>query len=159
MMFSRQQTRIWVAVAVIGVGAFTAASLRSAGGEPYSGKEWAAPGGDWASTRYSTLAQINARNIKQLGGAWVVGTPDRAEATPMVKDGRMFVVTTAGIIRAITPATSCATSGGSAVRGTATTSAPATATKRSAISTTTVTSGPVSDDARVTSHDRGRATT
>ena len=56
-------------------------------------------------TRYSTLAQISERNIKQLGGAWVVETPDRAEATPMVKDGRMFVVTAAGVIMALDPAT------------------------------------------------------
>jgi quinohemoprotein ethanol dehydrogenase len=105
MMFSRHAARWLVLVAVIAVGALTAASPRSAGNEPYSGKEWTAPGGDWGSTRYSTLAQINARNIKQLGGAWVVGTPDRAEATPMVKDGRMFVVTTAGIIMALDPAT------------------------------------------------------
>ena len=104
-MLSRQGSRIWVAAAVTVVGALTAASLRSAGNDPYSGKEWAAPGGDWGSTRYSTLAQINTRNIKQLGGAWVVETPDRAEATPMVKDGRMFVVTTAGVIMALDPAT------------------------------------------------------
>ena len=32
-------------------------------------------------------------------------TPDRAEATPIVKDGRMFVVTTAGVIMALDPAT------------------------------------------------------
>jgi hypothetical protein len=53
-----------------------------------SWQEWAAPGGDWAGTRYSTLTQISARNIKQLGGAWVMETPDRTEATPIVKDGR-----------------------------------------------------------------------
>lgn len=102
---SRRQTHMWIAVAVGAVGALTAASLRSAAGEPYSGKEWAAPGGDWGSTRYSTLAQINARNVKQLGGAWVVPTPDRAEATPIVKDGRMFVVTAAGVVVALDPAT------------------------------------------------------
>jgi glucose dehydrogenase/plastocyanin len=108
MMSSHDQARVWVAVAVsAAVVALTlmSAPLRSAGSEPYSGKEWAAPGGDWASTRYSTLAQINARNITQLGGAWVVETPDRAEATPMVKDGRMFVVSTAGVIMALDPAT------------------------------------------------------
>ena len=102
---SSRQTQIVIAVVVSAVGALTASSLRSAGSEPYSGKEWAAPGGDWAGTRYSTLSQITTRNIKQLGGAWVVETPDRAEATPMVKDGRMFVVTAAGVISALDPAT------------------------------------------------------
>ena len=104
-MCSRRQVRLWVAVLVSALGALTFVSLYSAAGEPYSGKEWAAQGGDWAATRYSTLAQINARNIKQLGGAWVVETPDCAEATPLVKDGRMFVVTAAGVIMALDPAT------------------------------------------------------
>ena len=102
---SSSRVRRLVAAAVGAVAVLTAASLRSAGPESYSGKEWAAPGGDWASTRYSALAQLNARNIRQLGGAWVVETPDRAEATPIVKDGRMFVVTTAGVIMALDPAT------------------------------------------------------
>ena len=44
--------------------------LRSAGNESaYAGKEWAAPGGDWASTRYSTLAQIDAANVKHASAA------------------------------------------------------------------------------------------
>ena len=104
-MPSRREARLWVAVLVGAVGALTFASLHSAAVESYSGKEWTAPGGDWAATRYSSLSQINVRNIKQLGGAWVVETPDRAEATPIVKDGRMFVVTAAGVIMALDPAT------------------------------------------------------
>src|SRR5262245_36528924 len=104
-MSSRRQARWCLALAVSAVAALTVASLRSAAIESYSGKEWPAPGGDWAGTRFSTLAQINAGNIKQLGGAWITPTPDRAEATPIVKDGRMFVVTTAGVIMALDPAT------------------------------------------------------
>lgn len=73
----------------------------------YSGVEWAAPGGDWASTRYSTLAQINTTNIGQLGGAWVFELPDRqvSKAPLMVADGRMFVPTSQGTIVALDPAT------------------------------------------------------
>ncbi len=104
-MSSRRHAGVCAAVTVIAFAWFALASFRSAEGESYPGKEWAAPGGDWAGTRYSTLTQISARNIKQLGGAWVVETPDRAEATPIVKDGRMFVVTTAGVILALDPAT------------------------------------------------------
>ena len=104
-MSSRRQARFWMTVAASAFGALTFASLHFAAGESYSGKEWAAPGGDWAATRYSTLARIDTRNIKQLGGAWVVETPDRAEATPIVKDGRMFVVTAVGVIMALDPAT------------------------------------------------------
>ena len=93
--------------AVVAAGAL-AVVLRSAGTPPaYSGKEWAAPGGDWAATRYSTLAQIDAANVKTLGGAWVADLPDRqtSKAPLLVKDGRMFVTTTAGQILALDPAT------------------------------------------------------
>jgi len=104
-MSSRRHAGVCAAVAVIAFAWFALASFRSAEVESYPGKEWAAPGGDWAGTRYSTLTQISARNIKQLGGAWVMETPDRTEATPIVKDGRMFIVTTAGVILALDPAT------------------------------------------------------
>jgi glucose dehydrogenase len=71
----------------------------------YPAKEWSAPGGDWAATRYSTLDRITTKNIKQLGGAWVVDLPERAEASPLVVDGRMFVVTANGQILAFDPST------------------------------------------------------
>ena len=34
-----------------------------------SSKEWLTVGGDWGQTRYSTLAQINTDNVKNLKGA------------------------------------------------------------------------------------------
>src|SRR5258707_351852 len=71
----------------------------------YAAKEWRAPGGDWAATRYSTLDRITTKNITQLGGAWVVDLPERAEASPLVVDGRMFVVTANGQILAFDPST------------------------------------------------------
>ena len=71
----------------------------------YAAKEWNAPGGDWAATRHSTLDQITTKNIKQLGGAWVVDLAERAEASPLVANGRMFVVTANGQILALDPAT------------------------------------------------------
>jgi alcohol dehydrogenase (cytochrome c) len=73
----------------------------------YSGAEWSAPGGDWGATRYSTLAQINTSNIKTLGGAWSIELPDRqvSKAPIMVTGGRMFVVSSAGQIFALDPAT------------------------------------------------------
>ena len=104
-MSSRRHPGVCAAVAIIAFAWFALGSFRSAKGESYPGKEWAAPGGDWAGTRYSTLTQISVRNIKQLGGAWVMETPDRTEATPIVKDGRMFIVTTAGVIMALDPTT------------------------------------------------------
>ena len=47
-----------VSVALV---ALAARSIGSAGPD-YPGKEWPAPGGDWASTRYSALSQINRTN-------------------------------------------------------------------------------------------------
>jgi alcohol dehydrogenase (cytochrome c) len=73
----------------------------------HSAADWGAPGGDWASTRYSTLARINTTNVRQLGGAWVVELPDRqvSKAPLMVKDGRMIVPTSQGTILALEPST------------------------------------------------------
>ena len=94
-------------VALIG-GLVLVVSMRPAGQSPaYSGAEWGAPGGDWASTRYSTLSQINTGNVRRLGGAWMVELPDRqvSKAPLMVKDGRMFVPTSQGTILALDPST------------------------------------------------------
>ena len=35
-------------------------------------KEWSTIGGDWGATRYSTLNQINTKNVKNLKAAWAV---------------------------------------------------------------------------------------
>ena len=54
-------------------------------------KDWPTVGGDWSNGRYSGLAQINTKNIKNLSGAWIreLDTPTRA--TPIVTDGVMFI--------------------------------------------------------------------
>src|SRR5215831_4504806 len=86
----------------------TTAAVTSADRTPsYSGAEWAAPGGDWAATRYSTLDQITRQNIARLGGAWSIELPDRqvSKAPILVAGGRMFVVSSAGQIFALDPAT------------------------------------------------------
>jgi quinohemoprotein ethanol dehydrogenase len=64
------------------------------------GKDWVTNGGNMTNQRYSTLTQINTANVKQLKGAWMarlngsgVGGKYSAEATPLVKDGIMYVVT------------------------------------------------------------------
>ena len=54
-------------------------------------------GGDWSNSRYSTLTQITPANVKNLKGAWVIhlgsglGAKYSLEATPIVKDGVMYV--------------------------------------------------------------------
>src|SRR5215469_16419187 len=64
-----------------------------------SGADWPLVGGDWANTRYSTLANINASNVKTLKGAWMTrlnsgfGPGFSQQATPVVKDGVMYIPT------------------------------------------------------------------
>ena len=64
------------------------------------GKDWITNGGDLNNQRYSTLKQINTSNVKQLKGAWMtrmkgsgLGGKYSFEATPLVKDGVMYVIT------------------------------------------------------------------
>ena len=64
------------------------------------GKDWVTNGGSIMNQRYSTLKQIDTTNVKQLKGAWMTrlkgsgfGGKYSAEATPLVRDGIMYVVT------------------------------------------------------------------
>src|SRR2546421_1025459 len=64
------------------------------------GKDWVTNGGNLTNQRYSTLKQIDTTNVKQLKGAWMTrlkgsgfGGKYSFEATPLVKDGVMYVVT------------------------------------------------------------------
>jgi quinohemoprotein ethanol dehydrogenase len=64
------------------------------------GKDWVSNGGNLTNQRYSTLKQINTDNVKQLKGGWMTrlngsgyGGKYSFEATPLVKDGIMYVVT------------------------------------------------------------------
>ena len=95
-----------LAVLIAAVGALPVA-LRSAG-QAHVDADWTAPGGTWAATRYSALTQINRRNIKSLGGAWMVNLPERADATPLIHGHRMFVVTNNGQILALDASTGSA---------------------------------------------------
>src|SRR3974390_2543212 len=64
------------------------------------GKDWVTNGGNLTNQRYSTLKQINTANVKQLKGAWMtrlkgsgLGGKYSLEASPLVKDGVMYMVT------------------------------------------------------------------
>ena len=64
-----------------------------------AGADWSFVGGDWANTRFSQLARINTQNVSTLRGAWMSqrfegGT---SRATPIVKDGVMFVTARSAI--------------------------------------------------------------
>jgi len=64
------------------------------------GKDWVTNGGNLTNQRYSTLKQIDTTNVKQLKGAWMtrlkgsgLGGKYSLEATPLVKDGVMYIST------------------------------------------------------------------
>jgi len=64
------------------------------------GKDWVTNGGNLTNQRYSTLKQIDTSNVRQLKGAWMTRLKGSGfagkysfEATPLVKDGIMYVVT------------------------------------------------------------------
>jgi glucose dehydrogenase len=57
--------------------------------------QWLRPAKDFASTRFSSLDQITAANVKQLKLAWSFSTGvDRGhEAAPIVVGATMYIVT------------------------------------------------------------------
>jgi len=57
--------------------------------------EWRMPARDYASTRYSPLAEITAANVRQLKEAWSFTTGVQAghEAAPIFAGGLLYVVT------------------------------------------------------------------
>jgi quinohemoprotein ethanol dehydrogenase len=64
------------------------------------GKDWITNGGNLTNQRYSTLKQLDTTNVKQLKGAWMTrlkgsgfGGKYSFEATPLVKNGIMYIVT------------------------------------------------------------------
>src|SRR6267378_881786 len=94
----------WTALALF----LSGAAPSRAGGDPEIdrllqspvAKDWVTNGGNLTNQRFSTLKQIDTTNVRQLKGAWRTrlkrsgfGTKYSAEATPLVKDGIMYMVT------------------------------------------------------------------
>jgi PQQ-dependent dehydrogenase (methanol/ethanol family) len=75
-------------------GASAAAPSSSAASAPEDG-QWVRAAKDFASTRFSSLDQITAENIKQLKLAWSfsTGTDRGQEAAPLVVGATMYIVT------------------------------------------------------------------
>src|ERR1700674_3562252 len=57
------------------------------------GANWLSYNGDYTGRRFSSLEQINAKNVEQLRAQWVFHAPNSnsLEVTPVVFDGLMFV--------------------------------------------------------------------
>ena len=62
-------------------------------GRNYPAADWPFAGGDWTSSRHSTLADITTENVDRLGGAWVTRLPGgvSSRATPVVDDGVLYL--------------------------------------------------------------------
>ncbi len=70
--------------------------------------DWPHYGGTQFSWRYSALDQINTNNVKALTPAWMFQTGDYAEnlqATPIVQDGVMYLITARARVFALDAAT------------------------------------------------------
>ena len=85
-----------IMAAVAGVGMLSGPLATPARAE--SGNEWIAYGGDSANTRYSTLKEINAQNVKDLKVAWAfpLGVLEGQETTPLVVNGTLYVTSPKG---------------------------------------------------------------
>lgn len=57
------------------------------------GHNWLSYNGDYTGRRYSSLSQINAKNVNQLRAQWVFhsSNSDSLECTPLAVDGILFV--------------------------------------------------------------------
>jgi PQQ-dependent dehydrogenase (methanol/ethanol family) len=89
---SRLRRRIVTGIA--GVALVSAAQFAM----PQAGNEWPTYGGDNANTRYSTLSQINTKNVSKLRVAWIhsLGSLESQESTPLVVGDTMYVSTSTG---------------------------------------------------------------
>ncbi len=90
---SRQRRRAAVILLTGALAFFTspASSQRAGDGDG----QWVRPAGDYASTRFSPLAQITTENVKDLKVAWTfdTGVYRGQEAAPLVVGDTMYVVT------------------------------------------------------------------
>ena len=62
-------------------------------GRGYPSADWPFTGGDWSSSRYSTLDAVDADTVERLGAAWVTPLPGGAasRATPVAQDGVIYL--------------------------------------------------------------------
>ncbi len=68
-------------------------------GRGFPVEDWPFAGGNWSSSRYSTLADITTESVGRLSGAWVTRLDGGASsrATPVVKDGVLYLTAGANI--------------------------------------------------------------
>src|SRR5688500_10363322 len=93
---SRSRTRWLLAAATL----IATVSLAQTGGEA-----WLTGGNNWRQNYFSTLKDIDANNVDQLGFAWQydIDFDSMLEATPVVVDGVMYTSGSGGIVYALDP--------------------------------------------------------
>ncbi len=111
-----------LALSVLGLGTLFSCSSEEgqyvSGGEDASTVEWRAYAGDYASTKFSSLDQIDADNVENLEIAWCWDSIDNAvleadpslrvfvnEATPLMAGGVLYTSTALSQVAAIDAAT------------------------------------------------------
>ena len=70
----------------------------------YAGSDWLTYSGSYASSRFSTLTQINTRNVSKLALRWLYPFPGNhwnIECSPLVRDGIMYVTGPGGQVMAL----------------------------------------------------------
>jgi len=79
----------WIGISVLCVCALCAGALQSNDGN------WPLAGNDYANSRYSTLDEINATNVRglKLAFTFATGVARGHEAAPIVANGLMYIVT------------------------------------------------------------------
>ena len=92
----RRLQRGFVIVLVAGIVALTGSLQGQEAqeqGSGYPAADWPFAGGDWTSSRHSTLADISTETIDRLGGAWMARFPGgvSSRATPVVDDGVLYL--------------------------------------------------------------------
>ncbi|HMM75322.1 MAG TPA: PQQ-binding-like beta-propeller repeat protein [Gammaproteobacteria bacterium] len=97
--------RLPLVCALLSSALLTAAAARADDAAPAT--DWPLYGLDYSNQRYSPLAQIDAGNVARLTRAWRVktGVPGSFQATPIVRDGVMYVSTPFDHVLALDAAT------------------------------------------------------
>ena len=69
------------------------------GGRGFPAKDWSLVGGDWSSSRHSTLNDITIDTVDRLGGAWVrqFDGGGSSRATPVVQNGILYLTAGASV--------------------------------------------------------------
>ena len=70
-------------------------------GHGYPEQDWPLVGGNWSSSRHSSLTEISANTVERLGGAWVTRLPGGAasRATPVVQKGALYLPAGANVFK------------------------------------------------------------